>query len=533
VKTPPNKPEPPGRPPKPPSRSASKTPKRSAPEGTQAIQRALLLLEELASGPRDRGLGELASALELTKPTAHRILAALEAGGMVARSPEGSFYRLGAGAGELDRAALRQRGGSLARTTPLHRRHLEHVTGFSWREWSGYRCPLVYGHSYGREYWAVRDAAGVIDVSPLFKYEVRGRDARALLQRVLTRDLAKLRPGRVAYSAWCDDAGKALQDGNVVCLAEDRFRLTAAHPTQRWLEDCGFGLDAEIADVSEKVGALALQGPRARAILQEAADDGGAIAALGYFGAVETAIDGVVVEVTRTGFTGDLGYEIWMPAGDAERVWDALFRAGGRHGLLPVGLDALDVLRIEAGLVLIDVDYVAAHQSLLERRKSTPDEAGLGWTVKLTPGNEFVGRAAIERERQEGAGEAAGSSWALVGVEVPWFELERVYGALGLRPMTPGQSPVRKPAPLLQGERQVGQVTSQVFSPLLKKQIGIASVEARCAAPGTLLELEAVVDVRRVTFAARVAPLPFFDPERKRATAAAPVRKAATAETRS
>ena len=494
----------------------SKSAEKKAPEGTQAIQRALHLLEELASGVRDRGLGDLAAALDLTKPTAHRILAALEAGGLVARSPEGALYRLGPVAGEIDRAALRQRGGSLAETTPFHRRILEHVTSFSWREWSGYQCPLTYGHSYGREYWAVRDAAGVIDVSPLYKLEVRGPQARALLQRVTTRDLAKLRPGRVAYSAWCDDAGKLLQDGNVVCLADDRFRLTSAHPTLRWLEDCGLGLDAEVVDVSREIAALALQGPRSHAILQEISSGADALGALGYFGALATSIDGVAVEVTRTGFTGDLGYELWIPASAAEPGWDALFRAGAKHGLLPVGLDALDVLRIEAGLVLIDVDYVAAHQSLLERRKSTPDEAGLGWTVKLTPGNEFVGRPAIERERA--AANGGGAAWALVGIEVPWFELERVHGSLGLRPLSPGQSPVRKPAPLLQAGRQVGQVTSQVFSPLLKKQIGIASVEVGCSEVGTLLELEAVVDTRRVSFVSRVVRLPFYDPERKRAT---------------
>jgi aminomethyltransferase len=492
--------------------NAVKNPTRTAPEGTQAIQRALHLLDELARGARDRGLGELAGALGLTKPTAHRILAALEAGGLVARSPRDSAYRLGLGAADLAEAALRQRGGSLPRATPFRRRILERSISHAWRDWSGYLCPLTYDVGYLREYWAVRSAAGLIDVSPLYKYEVRGPQARALLQRVATRDLAGLRPGRVAYSAWCDDAGKVLQDGNVVCLAEDRFRLTAAHPTGRWLEDCGLGLDAEVVDMSTRLAALALQGPRSRAILEAACSAPEAVRALGYFGAMHTTIAGAEVGITRTGFTGDLGYELWLDPRAAEPVWDALFAAGDPHGLLPVGLDALDVLRIEAGLVLIDVDFVAAHQSLLERRKSTPDEIGLGWTAKLVDGNEFVGRPAIERER------ARGSAWALVGIEVPWLELERVYGGLGLRPLTPGQSPVRKPAPLFVQGRQVGQVTSQVFSPLLKRQIAIASVDGAHAALGTELELEAVVDVRRVTFRARVAALPFFDPPAKRET---------------
>ncbi len=498
----------------------------AAPSGTQAVQRALRLLQSFAGG-EEHGLSELAQRHGLAKATAHRLLAALEADGMLARSPGSSSYRLGPAAARLAGApgtvgapgtgARGQR--SLPRTTPFHRRVLERHDSLQWRPWSGYVGAVSYEPTFTREYFAIRNAAALIDVSPLYKYEVTGSDALRLVDRVMTRDVTKCRVGQVMYSCWCDDEGKLVQDGNIVRLGDQRFRISAADPSLRWFQDCGFGMDALVRDISEATAALSLQGPRARDVLAGLVDDS-EVASLRYFRAVEASFDGRPLLVTRTGYTGDLGYELWVAAGDAEPLWDRLMVAGEPHGMLPVGLMAMDAARIEAGLVLIEVDYVSATHAFLERRKSSPFEAGLGWTVKLTPGNEFIGRRALEREV------ATGSRWATVGIEVAWSELEAIYGRAGLRPQTVGEPPNREPTPVWADGRQIGQMTSQTFSPLLKKQIGLASIETGHSGVGAAVEVEMRVDMARVRARGSVVQLPFYDPPHKRDLA--PARLAAS-----
>jgi aminomethyltransferase len=495
------------------------------PHGTQAIQRAFALLRAVAEADRPLPLAELARRLGLRPPTAHRILGALVAEGLVERvdRPErdgaGLGYRVGRRARSLAAKAPLHGHQKPPRTTPFFAREVEHHASFGWRDWSGFVGATSYEPTYHREYWAIRNSAALIDVSPLFKYELRGPHAEALANRIFTRDFRKCRPGQVMYTCWLDDDGKLLQDGNVVRLAPDRFRVTAAHPTLRWFQDCGAGLDAEVVEVTDELAALSVQGPTSRDVLAAAAGGGEhaeRIRALPYFRAAESSIAGRAVLVTRTGFTVDLGYEVWMPPRDAEAVWDALLSAGEAYGAMPVGLVAMDQARVEAGLVLIDIDFVSASHALLEGRKSAPHEMGLGWTVKLAPDRDFVGRAALERAIEHGF------RTSLVGVEVPWMELERVHAQFGLRPQNALHPPSRDPAALYlpgggEGGRQVGQVTSQAFSPLLKKQVALASVDGPYAEPGTPLELEMVVDYKRVRADARVAKLPFFDPPRKRA----------------
>ena len=500
---------------------------RQAPQGTQAIQRALSLYRSFTAEQPEHRLTDVAAAHGLHPSTAHRLLGVLEAEGLIGRGADGRAYRwlpesgFGGGVRPPRRNGLRL---LEPLRTPFHRRAAAACESGAWRDWSGYACAETYEPTPDREYWAVRNAAALIDVSPLFKYEVIGADAERLLDRVMTRDMTKCRTGRVVYSSWCNEDGHLLQDGNVQRPERDRFLVSAAEPCLRWFEDCGWGMDAEVRDVSEEIGVLALQGPRARAVA-EAAVSGIDFGAMRYFDLATGEIadgagdgSGLPVTATRTGYTGDLGYELWVAAGHAEALWDALAEAGRDHGLLPAGLLALDMARVEAGLVLIDVDYVSAAHAEIEALKVTPAEAGLGFTVKLDKRSDFVGRRALELERERGP------AWAMVGLEVDWFELERLWSEIDLRPQVVGEPACREPTPVFApGDRQIGQCTTRFFSPVLKKYVGLATVQAEAAALGTELDVEVAVGYGRRRARARVVERPFFSPRRKTAIDPVPV----------
>jgi aminomethyltransferase len=393
-------------------------------------------------------------------------------------------------------------------TTPFHSRTaaLNHHLG--WKEWAGFFAVTSYEATPEREYNAIRQAAGLLDVSPLFKYRVSGRDARTLVDRVVTRDMAKVATGQVVYTGWCDGAGKVIDDGTVARLEDDVYRWTAAEPNLRWITLNAAGLDVRVEDVSERTAALALQGPTSRAILAACAE-GGDVASLKYFRLTRARIGGVPVEITRTGYTGDLGYEVWMDAADAPRVWDALMAAGAPYDITPVGLLALDMARIEAGLILLDVDYVGVKKALIDSQRYTPYEIGLGKLVADSKAP-FVGQAALRRER------LAGPARQLVGLDVDWDDLERLHDEAGLPPQLPATAS-RLSLPVYDGERQVGKATSQTWSPTLKKLIALGTVASNVAHVGTRLHMEFTVDHQRRRVLVTVAPLPFFDPPRKRA----------------
>lgn len=392
--------------------------------------------------------------------------------------------------------------------TPLHSRTAPLCQGQNWRRWAGYVVASSYELHHDREYHAIRSSAALFDVSPLYKYHVRGRDAVRLLDRVVTRQVAAARPGQVLYTPWCDGAGKILDDGTVARLDEQFFRLTAAEPTYRWLALNARGLQVEIEDVSEPLAALALQGPSARTILEVAANTD--LGDLKFFRLTTALIRGVPVTITRTGYTGDLGYELWIDAPHAVAVWDTLMEVGTPYGLTPAGMLALDVARIEAGLILLDVDYVPARKALIEGQKSSPFELGLAWTVALGK-PAFVGRAALAAEYERGP------EWRLRGVAVDWDSLEALYHEVGLAPKLPTTA-WRTSVPLYAGSgRQVGYATSGCWSPLLKRYIALAHLEEPHADVGTALEMEMTVEHRRRRAEARVTALPFFDPPRKRA----------------
>jgi glycine cleavage system T protein (aminomethyltransferase) len=391
--------------------------------------------------------------------------------------------------------------------TPFHPRTAALMEGQAWRRWAGYVVASAYELSHEREYHAVRSAAALFDVSPLYKYLIRGRDAARLLDRVVTRDVSACKVGQVLYTPWCDAHGKVIDDGTVSRLEETTFRMTAADPSIRWLHLNSTGLDVTIEDVSERTAALSLQGPNARAILELAC--GQPLTDLKYFRLTAGKIRGAPVTISRTGYTGDLGYEIWIDAGQALSAWDALVEVGTGYGITPAGMLALDLARNEAGLLLIEVDYISAHHALIDAQTSTPFELSLGWTVALDKAR-FIGQDALRAEHTRGP------AWRFVGIEVDWVSLERLYADVGLPPKLPTTA-WRSSVPLYVGGQQIGYATSGCWSPLLKRYIALAHLESRYGAPGTALEMEVTVEHQRRRAAAEVRPLPFFNPERKRA----------------
>jgi aminomethyltransferase len=395
----------------------------------------------------------------------------------------------------------------MLKTTPFHERTAPLCVSHNWRRWAGYVVASSYELQHDREYHAIRGSAALLDVSPLYKYLVHGTDAARLLDRVVTRDVASAKPGQVLYTPWCDVAGKVLDDGTVARLDEPTFRMTAADPNLRWLEDNALGLDVTIDDVSESTAALALQGPGSRAILERVCEH--PFSDLKYFRLTKARLRGIPVTISRTGYTGDLGYEIWLDARNALAVWDALIETGTPYGITPTGILALDVARIEAGLMLIDVDYVSGRRTLMDAQASSPFELDLGWTVSLEK-ERFVGKAALAAEA------ARGPAWAFVGIEVDWDSLERLYLEAGLTPRLPTVA-WRTSVPLYAAGAQIGYATSGCWSPMLKKYIALAHVQAARSSPGTLVEMEMTVEHCRKRAAARVVKKPFFDPARKRA----------------
>jgi aminomethyltransferase len=397
--------------------------------------------------------------------------------------------------------------------TPLHPRTAPLNRKLQWREWSGYWASSAYADALDIEYNAIREAAALIDVSPLYKYRVSGQDALALVDRVITRDATKLKVGQVYYTPWCDEHGKVIDDGTVHRLAESEFLWTAADPQQRWLTLNARGLDVAIEDVSESLAAIALQGPLSRAVLEAAT--GTSLEDLRYFRRREANLAGVAVGVSRTGYTGDLGYEVWVSAERAVDAWDALANAGAPHGIRPAGMLALDVVRLEAGLVLLEVDYTSARHALNPEQNYSPYELAMDRLVDLAKGP-FVGQLALRREAARG-----GPARRLVGVTLDWYGIEGLHSAQDLPPaISPTVQRAAAPAFAggpVRGDRQIGKVTSLGWSPILKQAIGLASVPASQATPGSRLAVEWTVEGRRGHVAATVTTLPFLDLPRKRA----------------
>lgn len=403
----------------------------------------------------------------------------------------------------------------MLKQTPFHPRAVPLNQSWDWRRWAGYIVASKYEMTHEREYYAIRNSATLIDVSPLYKYEFVGADVERFFGRLLIRDIRTCKVGQAQYTCWCNEDGEALEDGVILRLADERFRLTVAEPNLAWFEDNALGYDVTITDISEQYAILAVQGPHSRTIIQQLTDID--ISSIRYYGLVETMVAEQPALIVRAGFTGDLGYEIWVSAtstssGQAEKaltLWDALMHVGAGYELTPAGMLALDVARIEAGLLLLDVDFGSAKYAWIASQRSSPLELGFEWMLRGIEERRFIGRNAIRNELQ------TGSTYAFVGLEVDWLDYETQFLHIGL-PVSMDKTAQRHSIPLYADDVHIGYATSHTYSPLLKKHIALATIKPEFAQLGTQVDVEVTIDHVRKTASATVVKLPFFNPRRKR-----------------
>ena len=384
--------------------------------------------------------------------------------------------------------------------TPFHARARELSQVDRFVSWAGYSTVDVFT-SVEQEYFAIRNATTLYDLTPMVKYRITGSDALPYLNRLMTRDMAKLRAGRVAYTVWCNDAGHLLDDGTVFHLGENDYRLCTAERQLDWLLDSAIGFDVSVAEITEEIAALAVQGPTSCAVLAAAGLPG--IELLKPFDIVRFSLNGRDLTVSRTGFTGDLGYELWMAPDDAEAVWDDLMAAGRSRGIRAIGSQALNIARIEAGFLSPHVDFVSAERTIRTGRDRSPLELGLAWSVDFDKGH-FNGRRALLHEHR------TGPSRRLVGLDIA------------------GNKPAHDALLYAErdGKRVIGSVTSAAWSPTCKRNIALAMVDAPYFRLSQTIWAEIYLNrelvwERRMS-RAEVVERPFFAPARRRATPPTP-----------
>ena len=384
--------------------------------------------------------------------------------------------------------------------TPFHERSRAASQLDSFIPWAGYTTVDVYT-SVEQEYFAIRNSASLYDLTPMVKYQISGIDARRFINRLVTRDVRKLAPGKVAYAIWCDDEGYLIDDGTIFCLGPDEFRLCTGERQLDWLRASAIGFDVQLREVTEEIAALAVQGPISARLLKLAGLTG--IEQLKPFEHAEFSMrfehGSISVRVSRTGFTGDLGYELWMQPEDAEQVWDALMAVGSTRAVRPVGSRALNIARIEAGFLLPNMDFVSAAHTLYLNSERSPLELGLAWLVDFNKGH-FTGRRALLAQA------ARGPRRQLVGLDVEGTK--PAHNAL----LYSGAS----------GKKEIGSVTSATWSPTCKRNLALAIVDASYAAIGSALWADIYLNRELVwerrMMRARVVERPFFAPARRRAT---------------
>jgi aminomethyltransferase len=399
----------------------------------------------------------------------------------------------------------------MLRHSPFHTRVAAANQTSLWSHWAGHVVVDRYQMSEKWEYVAVRNAVGVFDSSPLYKYRISGPDAERFLGGVLVRDVRRCRPGQAQYTIWCDDRGFVNEDGVVFRHSADEFFLTAAEPNLSYFHNL-VGYDrVEIEEVTELWGSLAVQGPRAHAVLSQLAPE---VTGLGFFDHTPAKLGDAPVWISRTGFTGDLGYEVFCDAADAPAVWDTLFEVGAPHGMIPFGQIALLMARIEAGLLLVHVDFDASRYAENDEHRSTPIELGLGWMLQGIDDDSrpFVGRRAILRERAERT-----SRWKMMGLMVDPYEHHRKYTEAGTVPPK-DHHPVHEDTMVYADDgSRVGYTTSSMYSPQLQRHIALARVRPDVATPGTHVNVEFTINHRYVQIGAEVTRNPMFNPARKTA----------------
>jgi aminomethyltransferase len=395
------------------------------------------------------------------------------------------------------------------RTTPFYERTGPLNKTCLWEHWAGYLNARQYQFSEKQEYFSVRSAAGVYDTSPLYKYRFLGPDAETFLAGVLARDVTRCRPGSAQYTIWCDAEGYVIEDGMLLRLSKDEFMLTAADPNLAYFESLVGSLSVEINDVSEDIASLAIQGPRSKLILDSLSSGIGDIAP---FGVRDVKVGDIPVIVSRTGFTGDLGYELWVDATSAVDLWDRLFKVGGGHGLVPFGETALIMTRIEAGLLLIDADFASSRYAWTDGGRSTPVELGLAWMFRDLDKDQrpFIGREAVIRDLEGGA------RWKMVGLVIDWKDWDATYKAAGHVPPKDHTPMMDETVLYYDGDKRAGFSTSFMYSPMMQRHIALAQVIPELATPGSKVEYEVTIDHQLHYIRAVVTDLPFYNPPHRK-----------------
>lgn len=394
------------------------------------------------------------------------------------------------------------------KTTPFHARTSELMQSAEWRRWGGYQIASSYEPSPDREYYAVRASAALFDVSPLAKYKITGSEARDYVQKLITRDVSHLAIGKVAYSPWCDQRGKMIDDGTFACLGDEHFQMTAAEAGDSWLQRVAAGFDVEIENISDDYGVLAIQGPTSLSILRELL--GEAPAKLAFSESINVNWEGQTLWVSRTGYTGDLGFEVWVKSEQAVKLWDRIAEIGISYALVPAGIQALDIARIEAGLLMLDVEYVSALATEIPSQSSSPFELGLGWSVHFKK-DDFIGREALLEEKEKNS-----TPYAFVGCVVDDVAYREAFERVGLASRLPVKA-WRGIHPLFDGNgEQRGYTTCGTWSPTLQKYIMLAQVSPDFAEAGSSLFFDEMIDRHRERFPCSVCKLPFFDTPRKK-----------------
>ncbi|PSB41300.1 hypothetical protein C7B80_31120 [Cyanosarcina cf. burmensis CCALA 770] len=396
----------------------------------------------------------------------------------------------------------------MLKPTPVYPRIAALCKSRKWQSWEGYIMADTYNFSVMPEYLAIRNTAALFDFFPLYVYLIRGADAALLLDRLITRNINKCKIGQVMYTALCDAEGKLLDDGTVYRFDETTFQLTTNTPTLDWVQANAAGLQVEIQDKTLTTNTLPLQGPKSRTILNQVAATN--LDGLKYFNFVETKIRDIPVVISRTGYTGDLGYEVWSEAKDAIALWDILMAAGSSEGIQPAGFYALDLARIEAGLIWYEYDYIPSRQAQTDAEKVSPLEVSLAWTVDFSKAS-FIGREALLKEKEQGV------QRQLVGLELDRQFLHQTYGEQSLF-LQDLRTPWRTKFPVRVGEQIIGQVTSGCWSPAGQNYIAIACVSSNYAQATTSLTPKMAVEIHGQTIPASIKSLPFYDPDHKRST---------------
>lgn len=365
----------------------------------------------------------------------------------------------------------------------------------AWSDWNGYKFADYY-YDAEFEYFCVRNTCGTYDICPMQKYYVEGPDAEAMLNRMVTRDIARLKKNRVTYVCWCTDEGRIVDDGTIFKLGPEKFMLTCGSPSTAWLKKSSFGFDdLTITDMTDDIAALSFQGPTTCEVLKVMGLEG--IETLKPFGIRHFPFAGDTLQVSRTGFTGDLGYELWIAPDKALALWDALYAAGDNYGIHPYGEAATNMARLEAGFIMPDMEFSEALKTVHFRHDQTPFELNLGWLVDFRKPH-FNGRNALLKERDKGP------EYQLVKLDIE-----------GNKPAEGSHIYSNKAC-----TREIGYVTSAMWSPVVKANIALAMVKTKCLKGAIWAEIYYEKELRHCSKVARctLVKKPFWAPARAKAT---------------